>query len=344
MTGPSFNRFTSVRPQAVRLTQRDLVRTSYLDAERKFPLLIEPNHEGIDPVSYAESNRETFETNLAREGAILFRGFDFGSVERFQAFVGALSGGALEYTERSSPRSRVGGNIYTSTDYPPEYPIFLHNEQSYNLVFPRKILFYCLKSAEAGGATPIADCRRILAGIPAGIREKFERLGYAYVRNFGDGFGLSWRDAFQTDDRAAVEAYCAAAQIEHEWKSGGRLRTRQVRRTTAIHPLSGEARWFNHLTFFHVSTLVPAVRDSVLRELGEENLPNNTYYGDGSPIEPEVMDTLHALYEKETFVFPWRDGDVLVLDNMLVAHGREPFRGARKVVVGMGDPTPWSAV
>lgn len=344
MTVPSFKSFTSVRPQAVRLTSRDLVRTHHLDAERQFPLVIEPNHEAINPVSYAESSREHLEAELARYGAILFRGFDFGSVDRFQAFVGAVSGGALEYTERSSPRSRVEGNIYTSTDYPPEYPIFLHNEQSYNVVFPRKIAFYCVRAAEEGGATPIADCRRILARIPAEVREKLEKLGYAYVRNFGHGLGLSWQEAFQTDDRAAVEAYCAENQIELEWKSGNRLRTRQVRRVTASHPRSGEVSWFNHLTFFHVSTLVPAVRDTVLREFGEDDLPNNTYYGDGSPIEPEVMEELRSLYHGETFTFPWRDGDVLLLDNMLVAHGREPFRGSRKVVVGMADPTAWSTV
>lgn len=344
MTVPSFNRFTSVRPQAVRLTARDLVRTYHLDTDRKLPLVIEPNHEAINPVSYAESSREHLEEELARHGAILFRGFDFGPVDRFQTFVGAVSGGALEYTERSSPRSRVDGNIYTSTDYPPEYPIFLHNEQSYNLVFPRKILFYCVRAAEEGGATPIADCRRILARIPADIREKLERLGYAYVRNFGDGFGLSWQDAFQTDDRATLEAYCADNQIELEWKSGNRLRTRQVRRVIATHPRSGEASWFNHLTFFHVSTLVPAVRDTVLREFAEADLPNNTYYGDGSPIEPEVMEELRSLYHSETLSFPWRAGDVLLLDNMLVAHGREPFRGSRKVVVGMADPTLWSSV
>ena len=70
----------------------------------------------------------------------------------------------------------------------------------------------------------------------------------------------------------------------------------------------------------------------------EEDLPNNTYYGDGSPIEPSVLDEIRDAYLKETVVFPWLKGDLLMLDNMLVAHGRAPFTEPRKILVGMADP------
>jgi alpha-ketoglutarate-dependent taurine dioxygenase len=299
---------------------------------------------GLNLVDYASSNRELVEDFLSRHGALLFRGFAVETVEHFQQLVAATSSGALEYTERSSPRSQVSGRIYTSTDYPAEYPIFLHNEQSYNRVFPRKILFSCLTPAAEGGATPIADCRQVYLRIPAAIRAGFESRGYTYVRNFGEGLGLSWQEAFQTADRGAVESYCAEQQIDFEWRPGGRLRTRQVRPAVGFHPRTGERTWCNHLTFFHVSTLMPAVRDALLKEFAEEDLPNNTYYGDGSRIEPEVLETLRETYGQEAVQFPWRQGDVLLLDNMLVAHGREPYRGARKIVVGMADPIPWSEV
>jgi alpha-ketoglutarate-dependent taurine dioxygenase len=328
----------------VRLSQQELVRTSYFDADRRFPIVVEPTLPDLDLVAYASGSRPSLDELLDRHGAVFFRGFSLGTVERFQQFVTAVSSGPLEYTERSSPRSQVSGRIYTSTDYPPSHPIFLHNEQSYNVVFPRRIVFFCVVAAERGGATPIADCRRVYGRIPEAIREKFARLGYLYVRNFGHGFGLPWQEAFQTEDRAAVEAYCAEHRIELEWLAGGRLRTRQARPAVAVHPRTGEPIWFNHLTFFHVSTLVPAVRDSLLAEFAEEDLPNNTYYGDGTPIEPQVLDTLRDIYAQETVSFPWRQGDVLMLDNMLAAHGREPYEGARKVVVGMADPVRWDDV
>jgi alpha-ketoglutarate-dependent taurine dioxygenase len=34
--------------------------------------------------------------------------------------------------------------------------------------------------------------------------------------------------------------------------------------------------------------------------------------------------------------FRWERGDVLLLDNYLVAHGRNPYEGPRKILVAMG--------
>jgi hypothetical protein len=76
----------------------------------------------------------------------------------------------------------------------------------------------------------------------------------------------------------------------------------------------------------------------LLSEFKEEDLPTNTYYGDGTPIEPDVLDELRGAYLAEKTVYPWQTGDVLVLDNMSVAHGRESYLGKRKILAGMADP------
>lgn len=325
----------------VKLTPEALTRTYYLDDARKLPLVIEPSVSDLDPVAWAETHRDFIATELAQHGALLLRGFDVPSVERFEQFIRATSAGALPYHERSSPRSQVSGNIYTSTDYPAAESIFLHNELSYNLQFPLKIYFFCLAPARHGGETPIADTRKILRAIDPDIRDRFAKRGYMYARNFGEGFGLPWQETFQTRNKVEVERYCSQREITCTWLDDDCLRTTQVRRVIARHPRTGELTWFNHATFFHLSTLNPAMRDFFLSEFTEEGLPNNTYYGDGSRIEPEVMDHLRNAYLQEKIVFPWQQFDVLMVDNMLASHAREPYSGERKVVTGMADPQLW---
>lgn len=341
----SFSSFRSRPRTTVRLSQEDLVKKHYLADGGPLPRVYEATSANVHLATWAAANRQEIETEVDRHGGVLFRGFKVKSVEDFEEFVDAASGAPLRYSERSSPRSQVSGRIYTSTDYPPEHPIFLHNEQSYNLTFPLRIVFYCVTKAAERGETPIADSRQVLAKLDPAVRQRFVDKGYMYVRNFGDGFGLTWQEAFQTEDPSAVEQYCRDHGIECQWKEDGRrLRTSQVRRVVARHPRTGEESWFNHLTFFHVSTLVPSVRDALLAEFAPEDLPNNTYYGDGTPIEAETLDHLRELYHQETVTFPWQEGDVLMLDNMLVAHGRSPFVGSRKVVVAMADPVSWDDV
>src|SRR6185436_3872122 len=196
----------------------------------------------------------------------------------------------------------------------------------------------CTTAARQGGETPIADCRNVFNRIDPAIRERFIEKGWMYVRNFRKGFGLPWQTVFQTTDRAAVEEYCRQNDILVEWSDGDRLRTRAVRPAVVRHPQSGELSWFNHATFFHVSTLEPEVRDALLANFGADDLPANTYYGDGTPIEPATLDHLREAYQRETIAFPWHEGDVLLLDNALVAHGRAPYAGPRKVLVGMAEP------
>lgn len=316
-----------------------------LDPDKGIPLVLRPNADSPGIVEWATEHREEILSLTDRHGALLFRGFRVEDEAAFEEFIAAVSGAALEYSERSSPRSHVSGRVYTSTDHPANQSIFLHNEQSYNLTFPSKIAFFCLQPAAQGGETPIASSRRIYERLPRDVRDRFLEEGYCYVRNFGTGLGLSWQEAFQTEDPAEVEAYCRRSRIDFEWSDDRRaLRTRQVRPVAARHPRTGEPTWFNHLTFFHVTTLEADLRDLILEELGADAAPNNTYYGDGSEIEPEVLDLLRRLYAEEMVTFPWQKGDVLLLDNMLCAHGRNPYSGARKVVVGMAELESWDDV
>ncbi len=328
----------SRKRRVVVVSTGDLVTSRTFADGATLPLIIEPRTGPLDLCEWLNSNRDLVERKLQIHGGILFRNFGVDTVQKFDQVTRTIAGDLLEYKERSSPRTRVSGNIYTSTDYPAEEPIFLHNENSYQMRWPLIIFFCCIAPAQKAGETPIADVRRVFSRISPETREKFRQKGVMYTRNFGQGLGLAWEEVFQTSDRAKVEEHCRQDGIQVEWFSDNRLRTRAVRKPFMKHPRTGEWVWFNHATFFHVSSRVPHVRDSLLRLFAPEDLPTNSYYGDGSPIEPEVLDELREAYDRETIKFSWEKGDVLLLDNMLIAHGRSRFEGDRKILVGMAEP------
>jgi len=317
----------------------DLVRFTSLLPGSTLPQLCEPATGGVGLPEWAAHHREAIEQRLLQHGAILFRGFAVDSAAAFDRCVCAMSSGALEYRFRASPRTQVDPalNIYTSTDYPADQQIFPHNEHSYSPVFPLRLFLWCDIAPPHRGETPIGDTRAILRAIDRDVRERFARRKVMYVRNYGDGFGLPWQTVFQTERRDEVEAYCRSVGIAVEWKADGRLRTRQIGPAFVRHPRTGEAVWFNHATFFHVSTLPATVRDALLADFAEDDLPQNTCYGDGAPIEPEVLEHLRAAYRGAMVEFAWRHGDVLLLDNVLAVHARNEYRGERRILVSMAE-------
>jgi alpha-ketoglutarate-dependent taurine dioxygenase len=302
---------------------------------QSLPAVIRAQRRDADVVQWARDHHEEIDRLLATHGGILFRGFRVNGVAHFERFMTeGFDRELLEYRNRSTPRSEVRGRIYTSTEYPADQHIELHNENSYTSTWAERIFFHCVKPSDTGGETPIADSRRVFDRIPAEVRARFEHHGVMYVRNYDD-LDLPWQTVFQTDDPREVEAHCDASGIHWEWLDGKRLRTREVAQATLRHPTSGESVWFNQAHLFHVSSLQPAVRRALTATMSEADLPRNAYFGDGSRIDDADLAAVRAAYAAETVAFPWHAGDILALDNMLVAHGRRPFTGSRKVVVGM---------
>ncbi len=336
-TTSRLKKLTSAKPRAVTFSGDTLFRMSYLTPDQRLPLVIQSSFPEVDLATWARRHAEMIETELLRHGALLFRGFNINSLRGFEEFTRAVSRELLEYGERSSPRTRLSSGIYTSTDHPADQHIVLHNEQSYTLNWPMKILFCCQTPAQQGGRTPIAGSREIFRRLDPALIELFEQKSVMYVRNYGDGLGLPWQEVFQTRVRAEVEEHCRRAAIVCEWKDGDRLCTRQLRPAVRTHPKTGEWVWFNHALFFHVSSL-DATTQTAFAGLTADELPFNTLFGDGTPIDTAVMEEIRQAYRESTVSFPWQAGDVLILDNMLVAHGREPYVGPRKVVVAMTDP------
>ncbi|AHI79143.1 taurine catabolism dioxygenase TauD, TfdA family protein [Burkholderia thailandensis USAMRU Malaysia  len=311
-----------------------------LRVEPGLPTVVSPR-EGADIALHeaAPLLREIANDVVERAGGVLFTGFRVASIETFQRFAADFGDPLIGYEFASTPRSQVEGAVYTSTEYPPHRSIPLHNEQSYTREWPMRIWFHCALAARTGGATPIADSRAVYRALDPALAARFAERELLYVRNFGQGLDLPWQQAFGADDPREVERICAARGIDCEWREGDDgeplLRTRERCQAVAHHPRTGELVWFNQANLFHLSTLDEDMQEALVDAVGIENVPRNVYYGDGAPLEPDALAEIRAVLDGQRIVFPWRTGDVLMLDNMLSAHARDPFEGPRKVVVAM---------
>lgn len=299
------------------------------------PFMIVSDTQEKSPTDWVLENKSVFDQSLLKYGAILLRDFRSYNIDEFEQFITKTSGHLLVYKNRSTPRTLLSGRIYTSTEYPADQAIPQHNENSYTHEWPRRLFFCCIVPATNGGQTPISDSRKVIQRIPKDIVERFVEQGVMYIRTFTKGLGLSWQETFQMTDRTQMQRYCQKNNIVADWLSDGRLRIKQVLKATIEHPATGELVWFNQAHLFHLSSLPTEIRLELEKTGAPDEMPRNAFYGNGEPIDQESLQQIRQAYDQEEKLFNWRQGDILVLDNILVAHGRKPFEGERKVVVGM---------
>jgi alpha-ketoglutarate-dependent taurine dioxygenase len=312
------------------------VRILGAEEEAPFPVA-KALTDGINPDQWLAGNSAALESALDGHGAMLLRGFACDE-DSFGTTVERVSGKLFAYSFRSTPRSTVKGFVYTSTEYPQDQQIPLHNEMSYAIEWPRRLWMLCTSPATTGGATMVADSMVVRSKIPAAIRELFERLGVEYRRRYGPHLDLPWQEGFQTNDRADVDAECRRQGLNCEWVNDDELVTSVVRPACISHPRSGDVAWFNQAHLFHTSALPAEVRHAMRSTLGEDRIPRAAYFGDGSVIPDEFVAAIHSAYVEAAIDVEWKSSDLLVVDNERIAHGRRPFSGPRRVVVAMSQP------
>jgi alpha-ketoglutarate-dependent taurine dioxygenase len=308
----------------------------------EIPLVVTPRRP-LALLDFAEEYAQSLESAIVEHGAMLFRGFAVPGESVLAALFAKLWTAPLPYIYRSTPRTDLGKGVYTATEYPASQELPMHSENAYQRSWPMRLGFHSVLPAASGGQTPLADVARVTAHIGAELVAEFRERQVSYSRNYFDFIDLPWQTVFQTQSREAVETFCRDHQIDFEWTSDG-LRTRQICQGTAIHPTTKRELWFNQAQLFHVSSLSPEIAASMIDIFGAEGLPRNAHFGDGKPIPERAIAHVNSAFEREKIVFDWQKDDVLLLDNMRIAHGRRPFVGPRRVLVSMAVPyTPGSA-
>lgn len=308
--------------------------------DKGLPLIIDfENKQTIDQfIAWYRENAAFLESKIHENGAILFRNTGIENLEDFDHVMANVAGKPMNYVDGFSPRTKLSSGTYTSTEYDADYFITLHNELSYSARWPAKIFFSCIIPCDTGGETAIADCRQILQRMRPELLDELREKGVKYVRNLhnGGGAGPSWQQTYETSRREDVEKFCAESNIHYEWKPDGGIKLTQYRPAVISHPLTGEEVWFNQVDQFHPSHMEPDIYETlmVLYER-EEDLPMYGAFGDNSPISEEKIKEIRQTVDQGIVLNRWEKGDLLMVDNILVCHGRMPYKGNRKILVSM---------
>jgi alpha-ketoglutarate-dependent taurine dioxygenase len=291
-----------------------------------------------DAASWVADHLDPIREAVAAHGAVLVRGLAIGSSASAVAAVRAVIGTGMAEREGFAPRDALAPGVYSSSHWPADQPMCMHHELSYASLAPRLLAFACVTPPTSGGCTALADAAAVLRDLPADLVTRFEQHGWLLTRGYNPLVGTAWQDAFGTTDAAEVGRYCADNDLEVSWQPDGGLTTRQTRAAVAKHPGTGERTWFNQIAFLNEWTMEPEVREFLVSEFGPEALPFNTFFGDGEPLDRATVDGINEVYQKHTVREPWQRGDLMVVDNVRMAHSREPYRGDRAIVVGFADP------
>ncbi|MFT3766460.1 MAG: alpha/beta fold hydrolase [Minicystis sp.] len=333
----------------------------------RLPLVIEPAGDTRGRVieTWLATHKSFVADKLTEHGAILARGFDIEGAPAFERVARAVDADLKNDYLGTSPRNGLTDYVFSASELPHYYPIPEHCEMSFVKSPPRRLFFCCLRPSEGpGGETPIVDFRKVVRDLNPLVLDRFARLGVRNIRNYdGPGGGgkldlwklKRWDEMFRTTDRAVVEEKCRENGLTPEWGPNGRLKLTNVQPAVKPHPVTGEAVWFNHSQVFHLSA-VPAEYRKIAQRMGpvpyaglalvaeaavrlktrtqgvEEQAMHCTY-GDGTPIPDSDMDAVREAIWTNMVFFKWRKGDVLIIDNDAVAHGRMPYNGPRTVAV-----------
>lgn len=295
-----------------------------------FPLLMRPADGPCpeNPKKWAAAARPLLDDRLAEAGAILLRGLPLASVADFSEFFVALGYEPVPY-HGFATRHEIAPGVSTPNVPNPRKAIMLHNDMSTDPVMPEHLFLFCAKPPPegAGGETPIARSADWATALGPELWARFAERGIARwtnspCRESRARSRMPWQDRYQTDDPGVAEAKCLAQGDEVEWEADGSLTTRRV--LSAFHEHRGELLWCS--------------TPQTTRPISSIDFR----YGDGEPIEREVLEHIRTAQWNISVGFSWRAGDVLCLDNLGCQHGRLPFTEGveREVFVAMGTPTP----
>lgn len=302
------------------------------------------------------SNRPAIDAALYEHGGLLLRGFErLRTAEDFEHAIRHVTPELRDYVGGTSPRVVVHGKIMTATYVPPSWSIPLHQEMAYTRTPPDRISFFCERPAALGGHSTVGDMRTALVYIDPAVRRKFDRHGLQLRRTLPSpqtlhlkpGIQKSWPEVFGADDPSVVESIVAAKGWRAEWLDDDTLQLWQdVLPAIKLHPATGEPLWCNQAHFFSPACMMAWAQEdnrhadcvaiAKARRANPEML-DNIFFGNGEIVPDEDALHVYRILRRLERPVELRRGDLLMLDNHILAHGRTAFSGERSILVALAD-------
>lgn len=293
--------------------------------------------------------------HLHEHGVLRVRGLESVRTARdFSTVISELTPGLRDYVGGTSPRTQIYDKIMTATYTPPSWSIILHQEMAYTSTMPDYISFFCENPADSGGLSTFGDMRLVLDRLNPAVRDRLAgrdlRLGRTLPSpdrvHLKPGVKKPWTEVFDTQDRARVDAIARERGWLAEWMGDDVRLYQELVPAVREHAVTGVPVWCNQAHFFSPVCMMRWAEEDGRRADHEElvcanekhpELMDRIYLDNGDPVsEEDALHVYQVLRDLERGV-RLDTTDLLIIDNLLVAHGRTAFDGDRRVLVAIAN-------
>jgi alpha-ketoglutarate-dependent taurine dioxygenase len=279
------------------------------------------------------------------EGALLFRGFsaDTAAFTRFSGLCctefSTYKGGGFRWGYLN--REAVGNldTLMTTTGSTQGFALPLHGEMYYMLRRPSVIWFFCDRPPAAAGQTTVCDGRAIWEHLSPATRRFFDSHRIKYRRSLPDG---EWQTTFQTQDPAEASEICRHNGGSFLHGPDGSITTEYLcSAVVGREDDAGGQVFINNLLIVYVIewAFKSGWVASNVAGLPRDEAPMVVRMEDDSEIPDDVITEALQVADQLTVEVTWQAGDVLMIDNTRILHGRRAYDGReRAIYVRMGEP------
>lgn len=344
------------RPMSVRKLRQAEIERRYSTADLLMVFEPSASYSASDIVGLMRSNGDAVRAAMLEHGGVLFRGFSIPSAQEFQEAIRACGlNMATDYDFGMTKRKQLGKNLFSATDYSQHLMIPPHCEMAYRAIRPSWLALYCETAASMYGETPVFDMAQTLVALPAELQDRLMAGSLTYVRPVPARAGFlnlkrTIEEIFQSTDREVIEEKARAMGVETRWLKPDLLEIRTTLPAVVVHPdtgrpclnivlgdLSGQEfmfkqfrERFNKAEWMLIKTLLRMAERSSLSSL-------NRILLDGEPLTKQEVGTIFDRLFANAVTFPWREGDIVMLDTITTAHARVTYKGRRNILACFGD-------